>query len=166
MKNTYYYKTPLGIISITEDGSALTNVGFHPEVIAVNEILMPKTTMSDTTILETPLIKESSKQLFQYFEGKRMVFDLPLSPKGTPFQKSIWKVLQTIPYGEAWSYKKVAEQIGNPKASRAVGMANHNNPLPIIIPCHRVIGANGKMVGYAGGIDLKVKLLELEKYKI
>ena len=114
------------------------------------------------TISETPLLTEAAKQLLEYFSGNRTSFDLPLAPSGTEFQQKVWQALQTIPYGETWSYKKVAEAIGNPKASRAVGMANNKNPIAIMIPCHRVIGANGKLVGYAGGLDIKSTLLELE----
>ncbi len=90
------------------------------------------------------------------------MFDLPLEPAGTEFQKSVWVALQAIPYGETRSYGDMARQIGNPKACRAVGMANNRNPISIVIPCHRVIGADGSLVGYGGGLDLKQKLLTLE----
>lgn len=103
------------------------------------------------------------EQLQAYFEGKRTTFDVPLALKGTPFQVKVWNALQTIPYGETRTYKEVAEQIGNPKAVRAVGGANNQNPVPVIVPCHRVIGSNGALVGYGGGLDIKVNLLELEK---
>ena len=88
---------------------------------------------------------------------------MPLAPKGTPFQQKVWAALQEIPYGETRSYKEIAAMVGNEKACRAVGMANNRNPLPIFIPCHRVVGTNGKLVGYAGGLDVKTFLLELEK---
>ena len=101
-------------------------------------------------------------QVEEYLSGERRVFDLPLKPEGTEFQRKVWNALLTIPYGETKSYKDIAVQIENPKGCRAVGMANNRNPIPIIIPCHRVIGANGSMVGYGGGLDIKVKLLELE----
>ena len=96
----------------------------------------------------------------------RKIFTLPLAPVGTEFQQHVWKILQTIPYGETWSYKQVAVAIGNPKASRAVGMANNKNPLAIFIPCHRVIGSNGKLVGYAGGLNIKEHLLALEQENV
>lgn len=113
--------------------------------------------------MNTPLLKMAAEQLREYFEGERKDFNLPLSPVGTKFQLKVWKALQTIPYGETRSYRQVAEIIGNPKACRAVGMANNRNPIAIIIPCHRVIGADGNLVGYGGGLDLKQQLLDLEK---
>jgi methylated-DNA-[protein]-cysteine S-methyltransferase len=114
-------------------------------------------------IKETSLIKETAKQLDEYFNKKRKVFDLPIILHGTEFQVNVWKALQKIPYGETRSYGEIAAKTGNPKASRAVGMANNRNPIPIIIPCHRVIGSNGSLTGYAGGLELKQQLLELEK---
>ena len=102
------------------------------------------------------------RQLKEYFAGKRREFSLPLSPAGTEFQKKVWSVLQEIPYGETRTYKEIAGRCGNEKACRAVGMANHVNPIGIVIPCHRVVGSSGKMVGYAGGLDKKQYLLELE----
>jgi len=112
---------------------------------------------------ETPVIKKASKQLEEYFNGKRRTFDLPITLHGTDFQIKVWKALQTIPYGETRSYGQLAALIENPKASRAVGMANNKNPISIIIPCHRVIGHNGSLVGYAGGLNIKQKLIDLEK---
>lgn len=111
---------------------------------------------------KTKLMEEASKQLKEYFSGERQVFDLPLCPEGTPFQKKVWEALKTIPYGETRTYQEIAVQIGNPKACRAVGGANNKNPISIIIPCHRVIGAGGSLVGYGGGLSLKEKLLRLE----
>ena len=101
-----------------------------------------------------------------YFAGDLEDFDLQLAPEGTPFQQSVWKELCTIPYGETISYGELARRIGNPKASRAVGLANGSNPIPIIIPCHRVIGSNGKLTGYGGGLPIKEKLLALEKRQL
>ena len=98
-------------------------------------------------------------------DGKRKSFDLPLKPEGTEFQKKVWNALLDIPYGETRSYKDIAVAIGNPKACRAVGMANNRNPISIIIPCHRVIGANGSLVGYGGGLPIKIELLNLETGK-
>lgn len=103
-------------------------------------------------------------QLAQYFMGQCTLFDIPIKHVGTPFQVSVWKALLEIPYGETCSYKDIACAINNEKACRAVGMANNKNPIGIIVPCHRVIGANGKLVGYAGGVHIKAALLDLEKY--
>ena len=103
-----------------------------------------------------------ARQLDEYFAGNRKIFDIPLYLQGSPFQLKVWEALQAIPYGEVVTYKDIADSIGNPKAVRAVGMANHNNPIAIIVPCHRVIGVGGKLVGYAGGLDIKQYLLDLE----
>lgn len=111
----------------------------------------------------TELLSMATIQLDEYFQGKRTTFSLPFKLTGTPFQLAVWKELQNIPYGQTTSYKEIAQKINKPKAYRAVGMANNKNPLPIIIPCHRVIGSNGKLIGYAGGLNLKNYLLELEK---
>lgn len=110
----------------------------------------------------TNLIKKTVLQLNEYLIGERTEFDLPLKPEGTAFQKKVWEALCTIPYGQTRSYKEIAVQIGNEKACRAVGMANNRNPISIIIPCHRVIGADKSLVGYGGGLNIKVKLLNLE----
>jgi len=104
-----------------------------------------------------------TQELDAYFAGALQNFTVPLRPEGTAFRKTVWEALQTIPYGETISYKELAHRIGNPAAIRAVGGANHNNPISIIIPCHRVIGANGKLVGYGGGLNVKEFLLEQEK---
>ena len=111
----------------------------------------------------TELLSMATIQLDEYFQGKRTTFSLPFKLTGTPFQLVVWKELQNIPYGQTTSYKEIAQKINKPKACRAVGMANNKNPLPIIIPCHRVIGSNGKLIGYADGLKLKNYLLELEK---
>lgn len=106
------------------------------------------------------------QELKEYFSGRRKSFSVPLDLRGTPFQIKVWKALMEIPYGETVSYKYIAERVENPKGSRAVGMANNKNKIPIIIPCHRIIGADGRLVGYGGGIDIKIKLLELEGIKL
>lgn len=151
-KNVLYYDTLVGTIGIADNGKEITNLFY---------------TLSDKTVLgeerETPLIKKTIKQLREFLSGKRKEFDLPLAPHGTEFQKNVWNALQKVPYGETRSYKQIAEMIDNPEACRAVGGANNRNPIAIIIPCHRIIGVNGKLVGYAGGIDKKQKLLEIEK---
>lgn len=108
-------------------------------------------------------LADVASQLEEYFEGARRKFDLPLVPEGTPFQQRVWRALLDIPYGETISYGELASRIGQPSASRAVGLANGSNPLPIVIPCHRVIGANGKLTGYGGGLPIKERLLALER---
>ncbi|WP_019554584.1 methylated-DNA--[protein]-cysteine S-methyltransferase [Propionispira raffinosivorans] len=105
------------------------------------------------------------KQISEYLNGQRQTFDFPYELHGTEFQKKVWEALRQIPYGETRTYKDIATVVGNPKASRAVGMANHKNPLMIVVPCHRVIGMGGKLVGYAGGLDMKKALLDLENKK-
>lgn len=108
-------------------------------------------------------LAEAAKQLREYFTGQRKDFDLPLAPEGTPFQRSVWRCLEEIPYGETISYAELAKRVGNPKAARAVGAANGKNPLPIVVPCHRVIAANGTLRGFGGGLPTKEKLLGLEQ---
>ncbi|WP_139891536.1 methylated-DNA--[protein]-cysteine S-methyltransferase [Bacillus sp. D386] len=148
-KYAYYYTTLIGKVGIAEDGIGITDVFLGEKPIKAE-------------IKETQLIKETVMQLEEYFKGERQQFSVKLNPHGTPFQQSVWKELLQIPYGETRSYKQVAERIGNPSASRAVGMANNKNPIFIIVPCHRVIGSSGKLVGYGGGIDIKERLLKLE----
>lgn len=109
-----------------------------------------------------PLLLQAEEQLCAYFAGQRRAFNLPLTPSGTPFQQAVWQALCRIPYGEVRTYAQIAREIGRPRACRAVGMANHNNPIAIIIPCHRVIGADGSLTGYAGGLEVKRALLALE----
>ncbi len=149
--NFWTYNFPIGEISIAEDEKGICGI-FLPSVY-------PNVSYNKK---ETPLIKQAEKELREYFEGTRKVFTLPLSLKGTPFQMKVWEELRKIPYGETLSYGQIAENVGNPKAARAVGMANNKNPIMIIVPCHRVIGKNGKLVGYAGGVDIKEKLLKIE----
>ncbi|HUP03284.1 MAG TPA: methylated-DNA--[protein]-cysteine S-methyltransferase [Bryobacteraceae bacterium] len=112
---------------------------------------------------EAPLLQETARQLGAYFAGRLTIFDLPLDMMGTPFELRVWNELLRIPYGETRTYAQVAEAIGSPKAVRAVGAANGANPIAIVAPCHRVIGASGKLVGYGGGLELKRRLLELER---
>ena len=157
MKTNYFtYQTPIGNLSIVCEGGNIVNV----KLLQISDIA---NVAHHAVQKETPLIKKAYQQLLEYFEGKRKHFELPLKPKGTPFQQSVWNVLCQIPYGKTKSYKDIAEMIGNPKACRAVGMANHHNPVIIIIPCHRVIGANGALTGFACGIDIKRQLLSLER---
>lgn len=109
-----------------------------------------------------PLLREARRQLDEYFAGRRRAFELPLAPHGTGFQREVWHALATIPYGETLSYAQLAARVGRPRAMRAVGAANGRNPLPIVLPCHRVIGADGSLTGFGGGLDTKRFLLELE----
>lgn len=146
----YYYETPIGRICIEEDNGFITKIDIVSEENHVEE-------------KETKLIKKTYEQLIEYFNGKRKTFDIPLKLNGTEFQKKVWKELLKIPYGETCTYKDIAINIGNEKACRAVGGANNKNPIMIIVPCHRVIGKNGDLVGYACGLDVKSKLLEIEK---
>lgn len=151
MINYYFYETIIGYLTISADEQGITDVSFG------------KRNPVHAVCQETPVIKQAVNELQEYFEGRRREFTVPLHPQGTDFQLRVWQVLRTIPYGKTWSYKQVATAAGNPNASRAVGMANNRNPIAIIIPCHRVIGANGRLVGYAGGLDVKEKLLEIEQ---
>ncbi|MGR5132413.1 methylated-DNA--[protein]-cysteine S-methyltransferase [Vibrio alfacsensis] len=112
---------------------------------------------------EHPVLSLAVVQLAEYFSGLRNEFDLPLAATGTAFQTQVWRALTTIPYGETWSYQDLANAIGNPKAVRAVGLANGRNPISIVVPCHRVIGKSGKLTGYAGGVERKQRLLALEQ---
>ena len=145
-------QSPVGEIVIIEDKGKIVEID-----IAKNNKL------DNIEEKDTELLLQTEKQLKEYFEGKRFDFEIPLNPIGTEFMQSVWKALEQIPYGETRTYKEIADAVGNPKASRAVGMANHRNPISIIIPCHRVIGSNNKLVGYGLGLDMKQYLLELEK---
>jgi len=157
MKRMFAYRqTPVGDIVIGETEGFITHILFS------NEVKMSEMIGQNHIVGETPLIKKTKQQLDEYFAGTRKIFEIPLKPSGTEFQTKVWDALKEIPYGETRSYKQIGEQIGCPKASRAVGYANNKNPISIIIPCHRVIGASGKLIGYGGGIDLKEKLLSLE----
>lgn len=141
-------ETPIGKIGIESDGSHITALHLRCEC--------PGGTSAD------PLTAEAFRQLGEYFAGTRRDFDLPLAPSGTPFQLRVWAALRRIPYGKTATYGEIAAAVGCPKGARAVGMADNRNPIAIFIPCHRVIGAGGKLVGYAGGLDVKRKLLDLE----
>lgn len=150
------YTLPIGDVTLVCRKGEVTELCFGKNA---------PTEMIEAGILENslPVLEKAYKQLKEYFVGERKEFDLPLKLDGTEFQMEVWEALQTIPYGETRSYKEIAVQIGKEGASRAVGMANNRNPLPIFVPCHRVIGADGSIVGYAGGTDVKMTLLELEK---
>jgi methylated-DNA-[protein]-cysteine S-methyltransferase len=164
MKNVFFYKSPVGMIGIAEDICFPQESGSPAESHAICRLFFStKKDLAGFTTAETSLIKKAAAQLTEYFAGKRKAFDLPLTLQGTGFQISVWKALQSIPAGVTRSYKDVAALIGNPRASRAVGMANNRNPIAIIIPCHRVIGEDGSLTGYAGGLPVKQYLLDLEK---
>ncbi len=152
MKNICFYQTEIGKIGIADDNEFITDV-----------VLAGEGEPSNAMIKETPLNKEAAAQIKEYLKGSRKDFDLPLKPQGTDFQLRVWQALLAIPYGETRSYQEIAEQAGNIKACRAVGLANNRNPIAIIIPCHRVIGKNGSLTGYGGGLEIKARLLELEK---
>lgn len=144
-----FYELPLGTYMIGDEDGFLVRLEKVKARIKAHE--------------PTSLTEETAGQLREYFDGKRTEFDLPCKPHGTEFQQRVWKALCDIPYGQTRTYKDIAIAVGNPKACRAVGMANHNNPIGIVIPCHRVIGTNGKLTGYAGGLDIKEALLNLER---
>lgn len=141
--------SPIGELLLTSDGEALTGLYMEPH---------PKVQSAG----EDKIVRSAAKQLREYFAGARTAFDLPLKLDGTPFQQQVWEALCDIPFGATISYAELARRVGNPKACRAVGLANGRNPIGIVVPCHRVIGANGALTGYGGGIERKKFLLELE----
>jgi len=149
--NMLTYKSPLGVLRLVADADEL--VGLYlpnaEDVPAAQE-------------KSTPVLRAAAVQLDEYFAGTRRDFDLPLAPRGTAFQERVWRALLAIRYGETWSYGALAKKIGRPAASRAVGAANGRNPIAIIVPCHRVIGASGDLTGYGGGLDIKRWLLAHE----
>ncbi|MBV8845225.1 MAG: methylated-DNA--[protein]-cysteine S-methyltransferase [Bryobacterales bacterium] len=157
--NYFYIETPIGKLLIAGDADSVRHIRFPEKGAAAS---------ADAGWIEgaTGPLRESARQLKEYFDGRRMEFDLPLLPEGTQFQKSVWRKLQDIPYGQTISYGELARRVGSPKASRAVGAANGQNPIPIVIPCHRVIGANGKLTGFGGGLPTKEALLALESRQL
>lgn len=159
MKPTQLYTTipsPLGEILLVRNEQGLTHLNFqegtHP---------LP---VDPAWRQDNGAFRDTIAQLEAYFAGELREFALPLAPQGTPFQLAVWQALQTIPYGRTLTYSQLAQQIGKPKAVRAVGAANGRNPIPLIIPCHRVIGADGSLIGYGGGLPIKEALLNLEKH--
>ena len=150
MKYAAVMDSPIGPLTLVEEDGALVEARFGSDLTGVEEN-------------DTPLLQQAVRELSEYFAGRRQSFTVPLAPRGTPFQQKCWQALLAIPYGETRTYGQQAAMIGNPKAYRAVGMANHRNPLPIFIPCHRVIGTGGTLTGYAGGLDIKETLLQLER---
>jgi methylated-DNA-[protein]-cysteine S-methyltransferase len=153
--NYCYVETPIGKLLVAGDDQAVRLISF----LKNGKPMRPEAEWTESS--RGP-VAQAARQLREYFSGKRTEFDLPLAPEGTGFQRSVWQRLQEIPYGETISYGELAKRVGNPKASRAVGAANGQNPIPIVIPCHRVIGANGKLTGFGGGLPVKEALLALE----
>lgn len=147
------YKSPIGTLSLVSDGKAITHLEFEN-----NKYPAPKYPPGKDKVLD-----QAKKELDAYFAGRLKKFEVPVAPQGTPFQKQAWKALTQIPYGATRSYGEQACAIGRPKAVRAIGAANGRNPIPIIIPCHRVIGADGSLTGFGGGMATKQFLLELEQ---
>ncbi|MBE6111855.1 MAG: methylated-DNA--[protein]-cysteine S-methyltransferase [Peptococcaceae bacterium] len=131
-------------------------------IVQIHILRKPETAEADMDPRETALLLEAKRQLEEYFAGIRASFSLPLAPEGTEFQKSVWQQLEAIPFGETRTYGQIAAAAGNPKACRAAGGAIHKNPIAIMIPCHRVIGADGSLTGFASGLDVKEALLRLE----
>ncbi|MCP5109207.1 MAG: methylated-DNA--[protein]-cysteine S-methyltransferase, partial [bacterium] len=150
------YESPLGVLVLAGDEGGLRRILFPSEE-------KPAGPAVDWRDGGPASISETAEQLDAYFAGELREFDLRLAPEGTPFQLEVWRELERIPYGETISYGELAARLDKPKASRAVGAANGRNPLPIVIPCHRVIGGDGKLTGYGGGVDIKRKLLDLEQ---
>ena len=152
MSNIHYFNSPIGRLGIVEDSGVITQLLFAGQA-----------PVGDCIEVETPLLTSAQTQLTEYFLGARREFDLPLSVDGTAFQMAVWKALSEISYGETCSYSDIAAQIGRPRAVRAVGTANGRNSIPIIIPCHRVIGREGALRGFGGGLETKAFLLKLER---
>lgn len=179
MRESYIFKSPIGLLKITEENGSLTELGLHRENSQPAEPgLYRESSQSEATGLyqevtgmalmqenapHSHLLREACRQLNEYFAGKRIKFDLPVAFTGTPFQQTVWKELQKIPYAETRSYQDIAVAIGSPKAVRAIGQANHRNPIMIVVPCHRVINKNGSLGGFGGGLEVKKYLLDLEK---
>lgn len=148
MQSAKIIESPIGLLTLIEENGSLSGVRFGA---------------AEAALRDTPVLIQAAQELGEYFSGERRTFTVPLAPKGTPFQQKCWQALLQIPYGETRTYAEQAAMIGQPKAGRAVGMGNHRNPLPIFIPCHRVIGKNGTLTGYAGGLEMKEYLLSLER---
>ncbi len=147
----------VGPLTVVFDESAVTAIRFGDRV-PDNAVLVEPT---DSAGLE--VLRQAVRELGEFFAGERRNFTVPLAPVGTPFQQQVWQALQTIPYGATCSYRDIACAVGRPAACRAVGMANHCNPIPILIPCHRIVGADGRLTGYAGGLAIKSRLLQFER---
>ena len=158
MNETIFYDSPVGLLRIKNEGDALSEIIF----IKTEDQAEIKKIKKSITKAATPILKKCTAQLDDYFSGKNLHFDLPIAQEGTPFQQRVWKGLLTIPKGKTLSYLQFSKQLGNEKAIRAVGTANGKNNVSIIVPCHRVIGSNGTLVGYGGGLWRKQWLLNHE----
>ncbi len=143
-------ESPISRLRLVSDGAALTAIEFHADGPVASGAPVDR------------VLRETVRQLGAYFDGRLRVFKLPLAPQGTPFQRAVWEALLAIPYGTTTSYGEIAERVGRPRAVRAVGAANGANPIPIVIPCHRIIGKSGALTGYGGGLSIKEHLLKLE----
>lgn len=148
-RHTLVVPSPIGPLTLTAEDGALTAIDFGAPADRADAP-------------PYPVLADAARQLEAYFAGELRDFDLPLHPSGTPFQLIVWEALRQIPYGETVTYGELARSIGRPTAARAVGSANHQNPLAIVVPCHRVVGADGTLTGYAGGLDMKAALLAIE----
>lgn len=155
--NKFYttYTSPLGVMTLQANDDGMLGAWFETQTTQPENL--------GEYVEDHPILGDVITQLDEYFSGQRKIFNIPLSANGTEFQIKVWQALTTIPYGQTWSYQDLANAIGNPKAVRAVGLANGKNPVSIVVPCHRVIGKNGKLTGYAGGVERKAQLLELER---
>jgi len=155
--NKFYttYTSPLGVMTLQANDDGMLGAWFETQTTQPENL--------GEYVEDHPILGDVITQLDEYFSGQRKIFNIPLAANGTGFQKKVWQALTTIPYGQTWSYQDLANAIGNPKAVRAVGLANGKNPVSIVVPCHRVIGKNGKLTGYAGGVERKAQLLELER---
>lgn len=154
-------QTPVGELTLIASDQALRAIIWES-----GPVFDPAGLDKGTAQPDQPILRQAGEQLQAYFRGERQSFDLPLAPQGTEFQKSVWQALLTIPYGQTRSYGELAAQLGQPKASRAVGAANGRNPLSIVVPCHRVIGSSGKLTGFGGGLEAKELLLKLESRQL
>ncbi len=169
MKRVSEDDSPVGALMLTEEDGMLTEIRFlkDTEKLASAKVVAPgESGITKESFLISPVLEKARRELAEYFAGERQRFTFPYEGKGTAFQRRVWRALEQIPYGETRSYRQIAAAVGNPGACRPVGMANHANPLPIVVPCHRVIGADGRLTGYAGGLDIKERLLALEGIRL
>jgi len=153
-------ESPIGRLRLIADGDLLVGIVFERGRDAVRAAARDEQGFENRS---SPVLERTRRQLEEYFTGQRQTFDLPLDPRGTEFQRRVWQRLASIAYGDTTTYGALARELGDPGASRAVGLANGSNPIPIVIPCHRVIGADGSLTGFGGGLPVKAALLDLER---